>query len=423
MKKYVKLNIMDDFDSVFNELHIKHQDIDKHADRIRQFDNTDNLYLWSKVADEMIQNFESTEIPTSNKCPMCNRNLNKTILRLGFKYAELYFCEHCREQFNTEFELLKNPDAKIVDIRNIDFNKVNPCLTILVDKLVTMGCHAYYYAEAGLYGYILFEYRSAKFCVAVEETPVIRCFYPNWKSMSYSELTPQVIASIQNNNLNSDCNIFWLLQDNRISLSSTVNLDAEAVNSTNYIVEKINSLLNSKNKICQKYYNKATNTTHEFWNQEKSELIQSVLTECGCSIQEIDDEDSIWFKYNQNNMYTQIVNENTIKIVYNCMILNCTNQYSDEKKDIDQIALYLQWVNMIYPVKVTYYKPNEFQHSITVNIDVSLSYFTDNNIRYIMQILNLLSVADEKVISDIVFGTDDGIDIIHTWYLPDISNH
>lgn len=38
-----------------------------------------------------------------------------------------------------------------------------------------------------------------------------------------------------------------------------------------------------------------------------------------------------------------------------------------------------------------------------------------------MQILNLLSVADEKVISDIVFGTDDGIDIIHTWYLPDIS--
>lgn len=66
---------------------------------------------------------------------------------------------------------------------------------------------------------------------------------------------------------------------------------------------------------------------------------------------EDDDEDSIWFKYNQNNMYTQIVNENTIKIVYNCMILNCTNQYSDEKKDIDQIALYLQWVNMIYPGK------------------------------------------------------------------------
>lgn len=414
---------MDDFDRALNELNFKHQNVDKLAERIRRFEDMDNLYPWSEVADAMIRNFESTEIPASSKCPRCNRNLNKTILHSGFsEYFELYFCEHCRVQFNTGFGMLINPDARIADIRNVDFSEVNPVLTELVEKLINMGCHASYYDKGGTYGYVLLGYKSAKLCIAVEESPIIRCFYPNWESMSYSELMSQVIASIQNNNLNSDCNIFWLVQDNRICLSSTVNLDADAVNSTDYITEKLNSLLDSKNKICQGYYNK-TNAPHEFGDKKKSELIKSVLAECGCPILEVDDEDSVWFKYNQNIMYTHVVNENTIKIVYNCMILNCADKYSEGENDIDQIALSLQWVNMIYPVKATYYKPNESQHSITINIDVSLTYFTSKNIRYIIQTLNLLSVAADKLIPDIVFGTEEGIDIINTWYLPDINNH
>ena len=71
---------MDDFDRAFNELNIKHQDTDKLAGRIRLFKDTDNLYLWSNVADEIIRNFESSEIPSLSKCPKCNRNLNKTII-------------------------------------------------------------------------------------------------------------------------------------------------------------------------------------------------------------------------------------------------------------------------------------------------------------------------------------------------------
>ena len=414
---------MDDFDRAFNELNIKHQDTDKLAGRIRLFKDTDNLYLWSNVADEIIRNFESSEIPSLSKCPKCNRNLNKTILSSGFSaYTELYFCEHCRAQFNTKFELLIKPDSKIQDIRNIDFGEFNPLLTVLVNQLMDMGCQAWYYNKGGLYGYVLFEYNNANLCIAVEENPIIRVIYPNWEYISYSELTPQVIANIQNNNLNSDCNIFWLVQDNNICLSSTVNLDAETINSKNFIIEKINSLLDCKDKICQRSYNKA-HPTHEFGNYKQPELIQSVLDECGCTVLEIDDEDSVWFKYNQDRMYTHVVNETTIKIVYNCMILNCTDQYSNIENDIDRIALSLQWVNMIYPIKATYYKPSEFQYSITLNIDISLSYFTSNNVGYIMQILDLLSVADEKLISDIVFGTEEGINIINTWYLPDVSNH
>lgn len=418
---------MNEYNRALMELNKRHQELYNRAEIIRHFDNTDNLYSWEQVADNIINNYESAELPSSEKCPICNGPLDKTLYQLKHSdYVELYFCEHCRKQFNSEFQLLKDPNSTITDIADVDFSQINPAIAILVDRLVKMGCNPYYYNRGGIYGYVIFEYKTAKLGIVIDKGYTITVLYPNWISIPSEEFSPQLISRIQGNNLNKDCTVYWLLNNNDVLLSSTINLDTDAIsmNPTDYIVAKLDTLTDSRKLIFCDLDDGGMTKRPNFTNHKIAGLVQAILVECGCLIQEIDEDGDLWFKYGQKDMYAHMIDEQTIKLVSNCMELNCIDQSPNKgiTNGMDQIALSLQWINMIFPVKVTYFKPEECRHSITANIDVDVSHFTDKNIELISQIIRSLSVADENYIYDIVFGTEKGIDIINTWYQPSISN-
>lgn len=411
---------MDDFDKALMELNNKHQNVGKVADRIRLFDDTDNLYLWSNVSDCMIKNFESTEIATSHKCPLCNGYLSKTLVESFSEFSDLYFCEHCRAQFDSEYNRLINSDSLIRDIKDIDLSSINPSIAALVNDLIKMGCNPFHYNRGGMYGYVIFEYKGVKLGITIDDSYSIMIFYPNWLSIPHSDLTSQLISLIQNNNLNSDCNIFWLLDDNNFLLSSTINLEADAVKQTDYVLTKLNTLIDSKDKICRT----SDSAEVRILQPETQEKIQAILTECGCCVQEVDDDGDIWFKYRGKDMYAHMIGPRLIKLVNNCMELNYIDQYSGNTINdvVDHTALTFQWVNMIYPVKVTYYKPNECQYSVTASTNIAISHFVEHNIDKVTQILDDLSNADGIYISDIIFGTEKGINLVDAWYQPNISN-
>lgn len=410
----------EDYDRILNDLRQKRNKILDFSRRVKLYPDTDNLYSWNSISINISENIESSELEVG-VCPLCKHNLNKTIYKIEFNnYRDLYICEHCRTQFDVDLNALKNSD---VPDRSIDISQINPAFVVLIETLRNLGCHVSNYNKGGDYGYLIIEYNNTIFGITLNEEAIILLFYPKWSCIPCTEISSILLSSIQSHNLNSDNCIYWLQDGNTILLSSVINIDSEKVGEPDYIMAKLNSLLQSKNILdSESTGNIAIN--HDIVERTNiAEHISVALSECGCNVQEIDEDGDIWFGLQKSNMYARIINNNTVKLIFNCMVLNCTDEYIDcQENEVDQIVLSLQWINMIYPIKATYYKPDVLQHSISASIDIDISHFFNCNIKLLSKYLNELSNVIDYYFNDIIFATERGINIVDTWYQPNIGN-
>lgn len=410
----------DDYNRILEDINKNRDRILDFSRRVKTYPNIDNLYSWDSVSVNISENIESSELGVG-ECPLCKHSLNKTIYRIGLNsYDDLYICEHCRTQFDAEFNPLKNPKSSAM---SIDVSQINPTLVVLIETLKNIGCHVSILNQGGAFGYLIIEYQNTILGITLDDGHLILLFYPKWHCIPSSEISSILLSSIQSHNLNSDNCIYWLYNDNTILLSSVISLDSDRVDQADYIRAKLNSLLKSKNILNHESTGNIAINSSSVETCKMAEHIASVLSKCGCNIQEIDEDGDIWFNLRECNMYARIINSNTVKLVFNCMALNQVDEHTDCKQNnIDQIALSLQWINMIYPVKATYYKPDINQHSISASIDIDISHFFKSNFNLLSEYLNVLSNAVDDYFQDIIFATERGINIVDTWYQPNISN-
>lgn len=138
---------------------------------------------------------------------------------------------------------------------------------------------------------------------------------------------------------------------------------------------------------------------------------------------EIDDEGDLSFKYQGRDMTICVIDSNYSKLIYPYSIFMDKSPNTDMSHDsVDMIALGIQWINMILPIKCSYYKPQCTEHSLTAYYDFDTQILLDGGTDYLESILNNIIEATSRIFMNIICGTEDGIEILNTNYSPSIYN-
>lgn len=421
MKNYDEIN------KAFKALEKDHLVLKKIASDLLNLKDDTNLYPWKDVAQSIINNIHSCRCK-EGYCKKCGGDLVKVLFQYksSRSYKEIFICPHCMKQYDENMNLLYDNRHDIA-ISNIQ--KINASLFYLICLLKDRGYNFLYCDNAGEYGYLIFEYRGSTFGIWIDTSKFINIFYPNWALINESELNQELIFAIQSYILNADSAIYWLYDNNNITLSSNISLDSSIITKTNidYIEHKLEQLFLSKNRIKQMLdasvdINMSNEEIFVSNRNTKKEMIIQSLSSNGCEKIDIDDEGDINFIYNGNDMFVRILSDNCLRLVFHSGILRDIRE-NHEEDDIDRVALSIQWNNMIYPVKCTYYKPNNREHSITSIFDIELHYFENKSSEFIKQGLDLISNHFDTHLFDLLNGTEEGIELIHTYYQPSINNY
>lgn len=305
-------------------------------------------------------------------------------------------------------------------VPNFDYiEKINPYILVLIKIIKSLGCNVVFQDDIGGYGVLLFQYENETLGIWLDDTHTINIFYPNWSIIPRSSLSKEAINTIQSYIRSHQACVYWLCNDDSFTLSSNICIDVNLINerATRYIKECICNLIESKNIFPKTENNEILSQT----SSESINAIKSSLYSCGCKNIEEDDEGDIHFKWDDKSMYLHLDDNFNCKIFYNLGIMRDVSDKIDESP-IDIIALSIQWSNMIWPIKCTFYHPDEQQTSITATVTIDLSYFINSHIELICRRLNELASFFNDCLSDLLFGSEDGCDIINTWYQPDIYN-
>lgn len=390
------------------------------ANLVSGFKDVDNLYPWEQVAYCVRLHWNFLKF-TEHECPKCKNRLISLAyqpLEVQNDVIELNICTSCQSQYDSSITLLQND--KVIDFDYI--RSINPFTFVLAKLIKSIGCPMTYHKEVGEYGAILFEYKNATLGIWINDTYAVNVFFPNWAVLPVQALSKDIIASIQTQNLNNHVCVYWLCKDNSYTLSSSISIDINLINedSSAFIKESLSQLIESKN-----FFTNSINNRIEHRLPEKSiECIKSTLESCSCEYIEIDDENDIHFKWNDNSMYLTAIDDSYYKIVFNLVMIEDVTDDSDSSTDIiDMNALAIQWSNMIWPIKCSFYKPDERHTSITATIDIACSHLIDGHLKFVSRrLVELVNFYDE-CLNDLLFGTENGCDILDTYYQPDIINY
>lgn len=415
-----------EFDDIYKAIKKDHIALTEIAKKLFNLKDETNLYSWKDVAQSIINNIHSCRCK-EGYCKKCGGDLVKVLFQYksSRSYKEIFICPHCMKQYDENMNLLYDNRHDIA-ISNIQ--KINASLFDLICLLKDRGYNFLYRDNAGEYGYLLFEYKGSTFGIWIDTSKFINIFYPNWALINESELNQELIFAIQSYILNTDSAIYWLYDNNNITLSSNISLDSSIIKKTNigYIEQKLEHLFLSKNHIKKMletftYINILVEERFVPNRNAKVELIIQSLLENGCENINIDDDGDINFIYNDNKMFARILSDKSIRLVFHsCILQDITEDYIEDV--IDRQALSIQWNNMIYPIKCTFYKPNDREHSITAIFDIELHYFENKSSELVKEGLDLISNHFDTHLFDLLYGTEKGIELIHTYYQPSINN-
>lgn len=382
---------------------------------IAKFKDGDNLYPWQQVSNFLFEHWNFVK-SIDCKCPKCNSPLISTIYEENHNIHDLIICTTCHSQFDTAFHQLRKDSTIDSDyIRGI-----NPFIMALIRLLKSIGCESTFHENIGEYGVLYFPYEDATLGMWVDDTYAINIFYPNWAKISASDLTEEKIKAIQSYNLHHKNCIYWLVNNDSYTLSSNVFIDINLINENKlgYIKETLSDLVNTKpffnSDNGEKVFLIPSNSIHSIIN---------VLKNCGCSDINVDDENDIHFKWNEHSMYLNQLDKDTYQIVYHLVMLeDVTEDIVCPEDGVDMEALSLQWSNMIWPVKCTFYRPDARHNAITAKCPIHKHHFEEIHVKFICRrIKELVSFFDAHLF-DLLYGTESGCEIIHTRYQPEIDN-
>ena len=392
------------------------------ANQVSNFKDVYNRYPWEHVADCLSQHWNFVNF-TEHKCPKCKNQLISMVYQTNNGHYDkpevLYICTSCQSQYDSDIKILQN--SHLIDQEYI--KKVNPFTFELVTQLESIGCIMTFHKDAGDYGVILFEYRDETLGLWIDETYAINIFYPNWKRIASSDLSDEIISTIQKFNLNNNICVYWLFDDNYYTFSSNTFIDINSINKTLDIEELLSKLIDSKS-----YFTQSFNTNAELKGSTISvEIlhgIETTLESCGCKNIELDDENDIHFNWNGNSLYLHVLDDRHCKIFSHMVMLEDVAESGKQNSDgVDMTALSIQWSNMIWPIKCSFYKPDDYHTSITATVCVELSHLSCIHQKFVSRRLNELVAFYDNSLCDLLLGTENGCRILEKYYQPSINNY
>lgn len=408
---------MSDAEMVSNCINLDKREI---VYQIASFRDIYNLYPWQQVAYcvDLHWNFVKCN---NHKCPKCNNNLISAIYHPNqyvesAKIVDLNICTFCQSQFDSNLHSLQN--NRIIDADYI--RKINPFTWELTRLLLSLGYELTLHKELGESGVILFQYEGATLGIRIDATYAINIFYPNWAIIPASKLTQREISAIQSYNFNHLNCIYWLFRDGNYTFSTNVIIDINLINEN--AIASIKSMLSDLIKSKQYFINN-DNQQHILLSSETLHAIKATLKSCGCNNIFVDDENDVHFKWNESSMYLHAIDHSTYKVVHHLVMLeDVTEEKVTHVENIDQEGLSIQWSNMIWPAKCTFYKPDERHISATVTILINKMHFEKGHVKFICRRFQELVSFFDDCLFDLLYGTESGCEIIQTLYQPEIDN-
>lgn len=437
------------YDELCEYLERKHRIFDEFQKKIRWHKGTDNLYSWKDVVRSIDEDVELYDISESI-CPSCNvelLNIKLHSVNGQTSVAEVYICPQCLKQFDNNLNELKKPnidagehiiqeEEEVWEISE-HIKEINPYTAQLIEILIENGIEIIYCDDAGYYGYYKFDYKGQTLGVWIDTDPTIRLFYPEWYKFEQREdLTDGVRMLIQTINLNTSATIYWLgYFGTELTLSSTINLDLFCLNDVrfDYIKSRLNDLLASKQIFLSLFNGDNIRYIEEtdILDKKISSII-TILEKSGCTDCVVDEDNDINFKYKERKMYVRFTGNDNVKIVDNyCMVFqNVSEKFNAKDEDPVIIDETLQWNNMIFKTKFSYYKDIDNERLTIFNSysDINFYFFTYYEGKLINDILNYLSEKAGKQFNDFIpYDTDCDPDTVieftNTWFQPDIFNY
>lgn len=404
------------------------------ANDMNTWDNN-SLYRWSEVAEYINRDPYSVKFGEGN-CPKCSAPLSEIEYSSNGISTDIFICQECKTQFdinknelygNSQFgeeqSCLANQYVAEVDVLSDDIKakleSVNPDIIPLITAVKKLNCPMYIHNLE----YVDFVYKGKSFLVWLDEENVLH--FPNWFRIDKSEFTKEIALSIQKLNHFSLSCTYWLYDsytmiDKYCFLSSNIDIYSytnKEIDST-VVQECLDILISEADKNAQLLKHPVIQGATV--PKQKIDAIEEIFHSIDCQEICIDEDGDINFIYKGQHMYVKALDENHIRVFWHCMQLETISENENIENDAEEdlLSLFIQWSNVAYPYKCTYYKPTSARHSITTFIDFNIDFITKTEPIYIN---SKFSKFVYFVDNNMEFTDEDYFLPIQDYYLPIIE--
>lgn len=396
--------VEDDLD-VATEMLEKHKtEVSVFSENMRLWENTKVLYKWSDIACIIRNNPFSLKF-NQGTCPKCSSSL--IMVEYSERVGEIFICKECKTQFdrNSNELITDNPTAVkqksdlinlhiaegeelSADLKNT-LAELNPRAISILNAISELNCSISIKNSA----YMEFVYNDKTFIVWLDEENILH--YPNWLCIDKSNFTQDIIHKIQVSNQNSLSCTYWLFDGCAVVnkcyyLSSNINIYdyANKLIVSSVLKECLDRLIYEADKTVQSF---STPIECKSINYNINlDALEELLRGADCQDVNRDEDGDINFKFNECNMYIKILDSNHIRVFWHCKEFNEISKNGDVSgEDVpDMLALFIQWSNLGYPYKYTYYKPTSTKHSLTAYLNFDLNFIMNTAPQYIKDSLS-----------------------------------
>lgn len=407
---------------VMNPHHKKVYDL---ADYIMMWEANDNKYDWLTISESMQLDPDSVKF-NFDSCLNCGKHStilfafhNSQCVHDNAEKEYMVLCPACKTLFhkdNVSKYCHKDDQEDYVTRLKDELLKINPKFPSLLNILDELGYKMEYFSDFGLYGILRITYREQYLYIFIREDDPIMICYPNWSEIEKTQMNSFELDSIiRSINMSNCISIIWTVNAEKVQLSTfgNIQLGADKANNLASLKLLLDELIKSPHyfEMSQRGRNHST-IRH---NERDIETLLNIFEKAGCSQLNVDDEGDISLTYGGEDLMVQLTNEKYIKISHNGGFYH----NASEEGNIDDytgINLVLQWNNIIYPIKCSYFEPSEGIQSITLYIDCNLLPNNEENIVFIKQILPKLINAESMQISDhLLNGSEKALEDINLW--------
>lgn len=359
------------------------------------WENTMVLHKWSNLADFIRNNPFSIKF-NQGACPKCSSSL--IMVEYSNVNSEIFICKECKTQFDknrteliNDYPMMENPKQDLINVHIAKGEKLSVDLKNTLSKLYPRLCHllkALNELNCSIAisdsTYMEFVYKDKSFIVWLNEENILH--YPNWRCIEKKDFTQDVISKIQALNHDALSCIYWLLDeytsvDQCYYLSSNIDIYKYA----NKPIEST-TLKDCLDRLITEADLLTNSNEHVLMNaDDKLEEIEKLLQINDCQEIYRDEDGDINFKFKECNMYIKILDSNHVRVFWHCQEFNykTNNENIADEEGPDMIALLIQWSNLVYPYKYTYYKPTNTKYSLTAHLDFDYNFIKNTIPEYI----------------------------------------